>query len=344
MKSYSNLSLMTAPFVYTRLPVLGMNIAVLSLLGIQILILAITADFYALLNITAAVMGVLCVENLLRYLASSKLSLSLEMVISGLLIGFFMPTGIGFIFVFILSAFSVFIVKTVFGGTGRNWLNPVAFAVCAAYISRPEAFPQLISNFSLLREKGSIFALMEANGLLKLKTDFTITSALNSLLLHGVGVTLPEGYISLFLNSTSSIPAFRYNIITLMSSIILFSIRVADYILPAFFLTTYAILVWTFGMVPVSNIYFTGDILSAVLTGGVLFAAFFVMTEPASSPKTKYGKAMSGFFTGLFAFFICAHGASPAGIFFAIILSNVISPLIEKLEIKIQAKKRSRYE
>ena len=344
MKSYSNLSLMTAPFVYTRLPVLGMNIAVLSLLGIQILILAITADFYALLNITAAVMGVLCVENLLRYLASSKLSLSLEMVISGLLIGFFMPTGIGFVFVFILSAFSVFIVKTVFGGTGRNWLNPVAFAVCAAYISRPEAFPPLISDFSLLREKGSIFALMEANGLLKLKTDFAVTSALNSLLLHGVGVTLPEGYISLFLNSTSSIPAFRYNIITLMSSIILFSIRVADYILPAFFLTTYAILVWTFGMVPVSNIYFTGDILSAVLTGGVLFAAFFVMTEPASSPKTKYGKAMSGFFTGLFAFFICAHGASPAGIFFAIILSNVISPLIEKLEVKIQAKKRSRYE
>ena len=344
MKSYSNLSLMTAPFVYTRLPVLGMNIAVLSLLGIQILILAITADFYALLNITAAVMGVLCVENLLRYLASSKLSLSLEMIISGLLIGFFMPTGIGFIFVFILSAFSVFIVKTVFGGTGRNWLNPVAFAVCAAYISHPEAFPPLISDFSLLREKGSIFALMEANGLLKLKTDFAVTSALNSLLLHGVGVTLPEGYISLFLNSTSSIPAFRYNIVTLMSSIILFSIRVADYILPAFFLTTYAILVWTFGMVPVSNIYFTGDILSAVLTGGVLFAAFFVMTEPASSPKTKYGKAMSGFFTGLFAFFICAHGASPAGIFFAIILSNVISPLIEKLEVKIQAKKRSRYE
>lgn len=344
MKSYSNLSLMTAPFVYTRLPVLGMNIAVLSLLGIQILILAITADFYALLNITAAVMGVLFVENLLRYLASSKFGLSLEMIISGLLIGFFMPTGIGFIFVFILSAFSVFIVKTVFGGTGRNWLNPVAFAVCAAYISRPEAFPPLISDFSLLREKGSIFALMEANGLLKLKTDFAVTSALNSLLLHGVGVTLPEGYISLFLNSTSSIPAFRYNIVTLMSSIILFSIRVADYILPAFFLTTYAILVWTFGMVPVSNIYFTGDILSAVLTGGILFAAFFVMTEPASSPKTKYGKAMSGFFTGLFAFFICAHGASPAGIFFAIILSNVISPLIERLEVKIQAKKRSRYE
>lgn len=344
MKSYSNMSLTAAPFVYTRLPVFGMNIVVISLLSIQILILAITADFYALLNIIIAVMGVVFVENLLRYLASSKLSLSLEMILSGLLIGFFMPTGIGFIFVFILSAFSVFIVKAVFGGTGHNWVNMVAFAVCTAYISRPEAFSPLISDFSILSEKGNFFAVMEANGLIKLKTDFTVTSALNSLLLHGVGVTLPEGYISLFLNSTSSIPAFRYNIVTLMSSIILFSIRAADYILPAFFLTTYALLVWILGMVPVSNVYFLGDILSAVLTGGVLFTAFFVMTEPASSPKTKYGKAMIGFFTGVFAFFICAHGASPAGIFFAVILGNVISPLIEKLEVKIQAKKRRIYE
>lgn len=344
MKPYSNLSLTAAPFVYTRLPVLKINIAVLSLLGIQILILAISADFYALLNLISAVLGVIFVENLLRYLASSKLSLSLEMILSGLLIGFFMPASIGFIFVFILSAFSVFIVKTVFGGKGHNWINPVAFAVCMAYISRPEAFPALISDFSFLSEKGSFFAVMEANGFLKLKTDFAVTSALNSLLLHSVGVTLPEGYISLFLNSTSSIPAFRYNIITLISSIILFSIRAADYILPAVFLLTYSFMVWMFGMVPVSNIYFTGDILSAVLTGGILFAVFFVMTEPTSSPKTKYGKALSGFFTGVFAFFICAQGSSPAGIFFAIILSNIFSPLIEKLEIKIQAKKRRRYE
>ena len=103
------------------------------------------------------------------------------------------------------------------------------------------------------------------------------------------------------------------------------------------------LIVFLFGLCPIipaaSNFAY-----GIVLTGGVLFAAFFVMTDPASSPKTKYGKAMSGFFTGLFAFFICAHGASPAGIFFAIILGNIISPLIEKLEIKIQAKKRSRYE
>jgi NQR2/rnfD/rnfE family protein len=344
MKTYSDITLTAAPFVYTRLPASKINICILSLLGIQILILALSADLYALLNIIFSVLGVIFIENLIRYLNGSKLSLSLETIISGVLIGFFMPTEIGFIFVFALSAFSLFITKTVFGGIGKNWINPTAFAVCIAYISHPEAFPPVLANFSLLRENGSFFAVMEANGLIRLKADFTITSFFNSLILHSVGVTLPEGYISLFLNSTSVIPAFRYNIITLLSSIVLFSVKAVDFIIPAAFIAVYSLLVWVFGMVPVSHTYFTGDILSALLTGGVLFSAFFVMTEPSSSPKTKYGKLMAGTLMGLFGFFICVQGASPAGIFFTIILTNIISPLIERLEIKIQAKKRSRYE
>lgn len=344
MNTHSNMTLSTAPFAYTRFPVSKMNLIIFLFLGIQTAVLAISGDFYALLNIFCAVLGVLFVENIIRYLNSEKLNFSFEIIISGLLIGLLMPTGIGFIFVFILSAFSIFIAKIIFGGTGRNWINPAAFAVCIAYISKSDAFPPLISNFSLLAEKGNFLAIVEENGLVKLKSDFAITSALNSFLLHGAGVTLPEGYISLFLNSTSVIPAFRYNIITLISSIILFSFRIVDYIVPAVFLAVYAFLVWCFGMFQVSNIYFTGDILSALLTGGVLFTAFFVMTEPSSSPKTKYGKCIAGALTGLFAFFICAQGSSPSGIFFAVILTNVFSPLIESLEIKIQAKKRSRYE
>lgn len=344
MKTYSDMTLTSAPFVYTRLPVSKINICILSLLGIQILILAITADIYAILNIVFSVLGVLFIENLIEYLNDSRLRLSLETIISGVLIGFCMPSGIGFIFVFVLSAFSLLITKTVFGGIGKNWINPTAFAVCIAYISRPEAFPPVLTNFLLLGEKGGFFAVMEANGLIRLKADFPVTSFLNSLILHSVGVTLPEGYISLFLNSTSVIPAFRYNIVTLLSSIVLFSFRAVDFIIPAAFIAVYSLAVWIFAMVPVSNAYFTGDILSALLTGGVLFAAFFVMTEPSSSPKTKYGKIMAGSLMGIFSFFICVQGASPAGIFFTIILTNIVTPLIEKIEIKIQAKKRRRYE
>lgn len=333
-----------SPFVYTRFTSAKINITIILLLAIQFLILAALGDFAACIHIILAALGSCFVEHLLQYLNTEKITFSLGAIITGLLIGFFMPAEIGFVFVFVISALSIFISKSLFGGTGSNWINPAAFAICMAYISHPAAFPPVISQLALLKEKGNMFAVLQASGFLRVKADFTVTSALNSILLHGVGVTLPEGYISLFTDSTSSIPAFRFNLITILSSIVLFGLRAADYIFPAVFIAVYGILIWIFAQVPVTGMYFSGDILAAYLTGGVLFAAVFILTESSSAPKTKYGKAICGALTGIFAFFICGAGASPAGILFAIVLTNILTPLVEKLETKIQSLKRKRYE
>ncbi|MGF7107781.1 RnfABCDGE type electron transport complex subunit D [Treponema pedis] len=334
----------SSPFIYTRFTSKKANFIIISLLLIQFGVLIAMGDFFAGLNILFAAAGSCAVEYFMQYLNLQKFKFSSEAVITGLLIGFFMPSEIGFIFTFFLSAISIFISKTLFGGTGSNWVNPAALAVCIAYISRPSVFPPVLSQIALLKEKGGMFAVLDSGTLSRVKADFTITSTLNSILLHGVGVTLPEGYISLFLNSSSPIPAFRYNLITLISSIVLFSLRITDYILPFIFIAVYAFLVWIFAQVPVTGIYFSGDILSAILTSGVLFTAFFVLSESSSAPKTKYGKAFSGFLTGVSAFFICGAGSSPSGILFAVLITNIFTPLIEKMEVKIQTLKRKRYE
>ena len=344
MKSYLTAALPAPPFIYTRPTVLKTNLILTGLLSVQIALLAVSADLYALLNIACAVLGALAVDLPFRYKNGISPVFSSQAMVTGLLIGFFMPAGIGFVFVFFLSAFSLFVSKTVFGGSGSNWINPTAAAVCMAYLSRPAGFPPALSGAALIREHGGFFQVLEANGLVKLSADFSITSLLNSVLLHGVGVTLPEGYISLFLNSASPIPAFRYNIVTLLSSIVLFAVRVTDYIIPACFLAAYGTAVWIFAQVPVTGAYFSGDILAALLTGGVLFSAFFVLTESSSAPKTKYGKALCGGLTGLAAFCICGAGASPVGAVFSAVFVNILAPLIEKMEETIQAGKRKLYE
>lgn len=344
MNTYLNIDLPAAPFIYTRPSASKINLLIIGLLLIQVAVLVISADFYALLNIIFSLSGVLLVEHLFQYKTLGSLKFSTQAVITGILIGFFMPVKIGFVFVFFLSGFSLFITKILFGGSGTNWINPVAAAVCMAYISGPEIFPPILSGTNLIREYGGFFRVLESNSLLKLKSDSSITSILNSVFLHGAGITLPEGYITMFLNSTSSIPAFRYNIISLLSSIILFSTRAANYVLSAVFLLTYGVLIWIFSQVPVSGAYFAGDILAAFLTGGVLFSAFFVMTESSSAPKTEYGKAICGFLIGIFAFFICGAGASSVGVAFSIVLVNILTPLIEKMEVKIQQRKRKIYE
>lgn len=344
MKTYLNVVLPAPPFIYTRSLVLKTDIMLISLLCIQLALLAFSMDFYALLNIACALLGAVSVEYLFQYMNKCPVKFSTQVITTGLLIGFFMPISIGFVFVFFLSAFSLFVSKIIFGGSGKNWINPVAAAACIAYISHPESFPSALYGAALIRGHGGFFQVLEANGLLKLKTDFSVTSLLNSVLLHGIGVTLPEGYVSLFLNSTSVVPAFRYNIISLLSSVVLFAFKAADYILPSCFLITYGIAVFVFSQVPITGAYFSGDILAALLTGGILFSAFFVLTEPSSSPKTKYGKALCGFLTGVIAFCICGSGASPAGAVFSVLFANMITPLIEKMEVKIQAGKRKLYE
>lgn len=333
-----------APFIYTSFTSTNTNISIGLILLIQVFILVMLGDFSACINILIAVLGVSTVECLAQYFDSMKFKLSIESLIIGLMIGFFMPVGIGFIFVFVISAVSVFVSKIMFGGTGSNWINPVVFAICIAYVSRPDYFPSIISKLDQLKENGSIFAVLHANNFYHIKADFTITSMLNSVFLHGVGVTLPEGYISLFVDSTSVIPAFRFNIVTIVSSIFLFSFRILDYIVPVAFIASYSILVWIFGQVPVTGLYFSGDILVACLTSGVLFHAVFVMTESSSSPKTKYGKILCGILIGAFAFLICGAGSSPIGVAFAILLTNILTPLIENLEVKIQTISRRYYE
>ncbi len=318
MKSEIDSQLLSPPFVYTRPTIFTLNAFIIAFLGLQVLVLLLLGDFYAFLNILASVIACFAVDLRVQKSFDDKLKFNIDVLTTAILIGFFMPSQIGFVFVFFLSAF-------------------------VAYISRPEVFSQVV-YLEDIKNAGGIFPLLKNTDLLRLKYDFSITSALNALFLHSVGVTLPEGYISLFLNYGSPIPAFRYNIITLLSSIILFSFKAVDYLIPTVFLVSYGFLIWAFGGLAVNGTLFTGDILFALLTSGVLFSAIFVMTESSSAPKTKVGKMFCGLLNAVFAFFICGQGASPAGIAFVIILTNSFTPLIEKVEIEIQRRRRYLYE
>lgn len=344
MKSTVGQGKIQSPFVYTGYTSLKTNTIIIIMLCFQFLVLFLLKDFTAVIHIICSILGTVFCDCVISYIEVSKPKISLETIIYGLLIGFCMPVEISSVYIFFVSGFSVFITQKVFGGKGTNCINPVAASVCMAFVSRPDNFPKMLNRLETVKQSGSFFSILENSYIAKLQGDSSITSILNSVFLHKAGVTLPENYVSLFFNSGASIPAFRYNIITLLLSVILFALFVTDYVLPFTFLFVYGVLVWVFALVPVTGVYFSGDILSALLTSGALFAAFFIMTESSSMPKTKYGKIIAGILCGTFAFFICGLGASSAGIFFSILLTNIMSPVIERIEIFIQLKKRKIYE
>ena len=328
-----------APYIYTGINTRHTALLFLFLLLLHIAVMGFMHDFAGILLIICTGAAAVCASLLIDY-RQGKATFDIHTLLTGLLIGFFLPIESGFIFSFFVAFMSYFLSWGVFGGKGTSWINPVMLAACIAAVGKPDCFVQPV-NFDQIVSGGNVFAALEtASNTIKTFEDQHLTSILNSTLLHSVGVTLPEGYIGLFFLYPSSIPAFRYNILTLLCSVILLSSKAIHKTVPFTFLAVYGMLVYFFPPAMQQHTYGRGDILSAILTSGALFSAFFVMNDGGSLPRSWGGRLICGSLTGIFAFCIIGPGAYPAGIPFAVILVNCITPLIEQLETYVYKKKR----
>ena len=327
---YNRTRLSPSPYIYTSINARHTAILLLSLLSLQLIAMGIMHDFASIFLIISAGAAATLAAFLIAY-TQDKGSFDIHALVTGLLIGFFLPVNSGLIFSFLIAFMSYFLSWGVFGGKGSSWINPVMLAACIAAVCKPDCFVQPIS-FDRIVSGGSVFAALEGSGLLRTPADRYVTSMFNSTFLHRVGVTLPEGYIGLFLHYPSAVPAFRYNLLTLCSSIILLSVKTIHKTLPFTFLIVYGLLVYLFPSTAQVSSYGKGDILSAILTSGALFSAFFAMNDSGSIPRSWEGRFITGVLTGVLAFCIAGPGAVPAGIPFAVLFVDCINPLIEWLE------------
>lgn len=336
--NYNAATLSPAPYIYTGLNARHSAILVLILLSLQLIAMGVMHDFASILLIISAGAATTLASFLIGYI-QGKAVFDINAFVIGLLIGFFLPVNGGLIFGFLIAFMSYFFSWGIFGGKGSSWINPIMLAACIAAVCKPEYFIQPVS-FDKIASGGSVFAAMEPSGLLQTPIDQRITSMFNSTFLHGVGVTLPEGYIGLFLYYPSAMPAFRYNFLTLCASIVLLSSKAIHKTLPFAFLIVYGLLIYLFPSVGQTSAYGKGDILSALLTSGALFSAFFAMNDSGSIPRSWGGRCITGVLTGIFAFCIAGPGARPAGIPFAVLCVDCINPLIEWLEAYIYKRRR----
>jgi len=355
-----------SPFIHTSRSVKSIYFSFIFLLLPQIVLLFIQHDMYATLNIFSSTTATLICQGIVYYTEKSTFKIPFKALLQGLLIGFFMPTNIGFFFVFMLSFLGFFLTQVAFGKAGR-WLHSLAIVLIIAYISYPElfSFPQQLAHpaqngrqTESSKPKESIIASDEkeeekatlstthapSSTLQSPQTSHanargisSIASFLNAYILNNLGVHLPEGYLSLFWDSSHDIPALRYNLLTIIASIILLSLKVYDYTISLLFLLVYSLLVYCFGKVATAGL-FEGDILYSLLSGGVLFITFFALAEPHSFPKTFRFKLLSAIFIGVVSFLLANEQASYITISFAILLLNVISPFVEEIEKKTRIK------
>ena len=263
--------------------------------------------FYAALVIAVAVASAVVSEWVFDKITKKRNTTGdLSAVVTGLLIALNMPPRIPLWMVVIGSAFAIIIVKQMFGGLGKNFVNPALAARCFMLI----AWTGAMTTF----HEPLVDAVSSATPLAIMKDG--ATGSLPTLMQCFLG--FKSGTIG-EVSAIALIVSFAYLLIK----------RVVSIKIPAAYLLSFALLTFFFG----KNAMDAGYLAYQLLTGGLLLGAFFMATDYTTTPTTSKGMIIFGIGCGVLTFLIRRFGGYPEGVSFSILLMNLASPLIERFTV-----------
>ena len=322
------------PFVYNIPSISSVSIRFIILLSLQVVMLAVTKSYSALIVVLATLIGAAGAATVNYFVSKEPLFNIMNIVIQGLLIGLLLPESFPPFTAFVISFSTLVISRCIVFKSVNSWLNSTTIAVIVAWYVGRNFFPTFEVSGELLCLRNTSVYLLE-NGTFPIYSfDSSITSFLNKYIFDIFHITIPEGFISLFWDSHSIIPAFRFNLLTIVSSIIIFSDNSFSIIIPTVFLCVYGIMVRLFVPFLFGGNFNQGDIILAFLTSGILFCCVFLIQWYGTIPVTIQGKICLGILSGIIAFLIIGCGTSPVGMVYTVLLTNLLCMLIRVFEEK----------
>ncbi len=239
-----------------------------------------------------------------------KFSFDLTPVITGLIIPLLMPADIRYFVIIAASAVAIFVVKVPFGGTGNNLFNPAAVGFASAAICWPNlvfSYPAPIQTLELFGESAAKIAQSPAASL-------------------ALGAVPEYEVLDMVLGNVPG-PMGATNIFVVAACGIFLIIRKAvNWITPASFIIPYAVLSSAFPRIEASSF---DSLCYELFSGAVIFGAFFMLSEPVTSPKRDFGKFLAGTASAVAVFLFRYFGGFEMGFASALIVMNVFSPVFD---------------
>ena len=221
----------------------------------------------------------------------------LSAVVTGLLLALNLPATLPWWEAVIGGVFAIVVVKCLFGGLGQNFMNPALGARCFLLI----CFAGKMTNFVYDGVTGP-------TPLANLKAGESVDS------------------FAMLIGNTSGTIGETSVIALMIGAMFLILMGVIDLRIPGTYILTFVIFISLFGGHGFDPQYITAHLCG----GGLMLGAWFMATDYVTSPITSKGKIVYGIclgcLTGLFRLF----GGSAEGVSYAIIISNLLVPLIEK--------------
>lgn len=312
--------------------IMKMSIAVLLP---QIVMLFVTKSYNSLVLLLCSVIAAQGAQILYAVIKESRAFWSWTIIFEGLIAGMSVPAGYP-PFTLFAAVFTVLLLQNlIFGSYAQGWANAVVVILIVLYFINPAMFPPSLLPHDCFTHSNAGSRLF-SDGIVQVSDfDKRIAGFLNGGIFYSWGISIPEGYITLLWDSQSSIPAFRFNLLTLAASLILISYKAADFLVTYTFLIVYGIAVRILSLYPYGSLIGGGDILLAFCTGGTFFAAFFLLNRFGTLPMSVAGKCIYGAVGGLCMFGMCGAGTSSAAVFFCLLFLNILSLSVQYIEDRI---------
>ena len=233
------------------------------------------------------------------------------------------------------GVFAIVVGKQVFGGIGQNLFNPAMLARVMLLVSFPVEMTLWLEPRPLFSSQApgfleglaitfggipNIDAVSGATVLSHLRTELGLSRELGQILpgryqpgLAGVGWTGGSA------GETS-------DLLILFGGLWLLWRRAITWQIPVAMLL--AVLVLSGGLHLADPRRFAGPEVH-LLSGGLMLGAFFIATDPVTSPTTKLGQLIFGAGCGALIYIIRVWGGYPEGVAFAVVLMNAATPLID---------------
>jgi len=269
----------------------------------------------ALTLTVVSVVGCMFWEWLYRKVMKKPQSVGdLSCVVTGMLLAFVCPPSIPWWMLIIGDFFAIIVVKQLFGGIGKNFVNP-ALAGRAFLLG---SYAGTMTSWAVPGESVAIFntadVVTAATPLAYMKTGDM--AALTEL--HGIS--------DMFLGKIGGSMGEVSALCLLIGGIYLIIRKVISWQIPVSYIATVAVLSFLFPKAGSGMEW----MLYSIFGGGLMLGAFFMATDYATSPVTKKGQLIYGIGCGLFTVLIRYFGSYNEGVCYSIMVMNCCTALIDK--------------
>ncbi|HWR11230.1 MAG TPA: RnfABCDGE type electron transport complex subunit D [Rectinemataceae bacterium] len=300
--------------VTTSRMMLSVIIALIPAVGYGVYLYGFSALALVFVSVAAAVAA----EYLFRKLIKATTTVGdFSAVITGLLLALILPPKTPLWMAALGAVFAIVVAKEFFGGLGANPFNPALIGRAFLLMS----FPAAITTWSMPNGLPlAADAMSTATPLALMKQGSSLADVATYFGASDVGAFMRQ----LFMGYRSGSLGESSILLIVLGGIFLIAIGIVQWIVPVSVIGSAFVFAWIFGMNP----------FFAVLSGGLVFGAFFMATDYSTRPLTPAGQALFGVGIGLLTILIRKLGGFPEGVTYAILTMNIVTPYLNKLRVK----------